>query len=166
MLSLSRCTKLSQKIRNMSSITEPHTPNYLALTSKSYPWKSLVNSTNGVYKHSVVRLSNYGDVLTTRRKIVFLADVVFVEKCNRNFVYHWVNLMTFPNAKKLYLASDPCQADVLMRQFDHIYLHEKYAKYKEAWVKNGDWVTIISEETYIKELEAHKKWAQMLFQTE
>ena len=94
-----------------------------------------------------VRLTNFGDIYPF--VTVFPdAENVFIDSCNKNFVYYWADKSTFPNAKNLYLKSHPCESIVFRRKFESINVHEAYRRYVERW--GGSNAHVVSDEEYDK----------------
>jgi hypothetical protein len=56
----------------------------------------------------------------------FLAESLFVDKSDEIFTRKYINKEIFPNVKNLYFLSDPGESDILWRNFDNIYLLDKY----------------------------------------
>ena len=86
---------------------------------------------------------------------IFTGTKLFLDACDKNFVYSWLNKDTFPNLQTVYLASHPCEPEILNRQFNEFYLHDKYEHYKKRWTLNPNNVKIISNNDYIKELSKY-----------
>ncbi len=105
-------------------ILDLSTPVSKAFNPKS--WEDLKGKT--VVNESVV-LARYGDIRPFANGPVFNCENLFVEECDENFVYYWVNQRTFPKAKNVYLNSHPCEFTVFLRKFEMIYLHESYRRH-------------------------------------
>ena len=60
--------------------------------------------------------------------------------CDKNFVYYWLSESEFPNMRKLYLSSHPCEPGVL-NGFQNInttiYLSNFFDRYKNRWADTG-----------------------------
>lgn len=66
--------------------------------------------------------------------------------CDKNFVYYWLNQRTFPNVKKIYLSSHPCDPRVLNRFPQSTLLLDKfYEEYKTRWSRDLNNIVIIEE---------------------
>lgn len=91
------------------------------------------------------------------------AKYVYMDKCNKNFVYYWLDKETFPNVKKIYLDSHPCEPCVFKRFSvgEHynpsgetpLVLSENYKEYKTRWANDFDNVTINSPDEMMKDFE-------------
>ena len=101
------------------------------------------------------------------------ARYVYLDGCNKNFVYYWLNRKTFPNVQKIYLNSHPCQSNVLHRFakykandyvtmvgiYDQRYaipivLSDNYERYKTRWFKELNNVSTMSNDKMIAEFES------------
>lgn len=81
-------------------------------------------------------------------------ETLFLDKCEKNFVYYNVNTHYFPNVKTIYCNSHPCEGQVLQRhhymyskQSDNssneisIYLTEMWMElYKKRWFSSADYI--------------------------
>jgi hypothetical protein len=82
---------------------------------------SLFYQLNGkTIKHKVVVLEGIGDIYPLAFKHDFQAEVVFVNNCDKNFVYYYANKGSFPNMKTLYLMSHPCEPYTLRQKVERI----------------------------------------------
>ncbi|BCS83515.1 hypothetical protein QLL95_gp0608 [Cotonvirus japonicus] len=111
--------------------------------------------TNKKIYNDIVILDGYPGINPTI-KPYFTCKTLFVDSCDKNFVYYFIDKSSFPFVKNLYLGSHPCEPEVLWRKFDNIYLLDKYSTYKERWSKNNDNIKIISDTDFIKELQDHR----------
>ncbi len=100
--------------------------------------------------HSVVRVKGLGDIHPFRDGPVFEnAHTIHIDRCDKNFVYYWVNHVTFPKAINVYLNSHPCDSPVLWRWKDGettIWLANRYANYKKRWADERDCVKVLPPE--------------------
>jgi hypothetical protein len=98
----------------------------------------------------VVILRNMGNIHPFRDGPIFeRAHTVYVEGCDKNFVYYWCDERTFPSAIDVHLNSHPCDPDVLWRWHigaTIIWLGRRYAEYKGRWANNRDAVKIVQED--------------------
>lgn len=102
----------------------------LRLHAHKHPWiklqgKKILNKN--------ILIKDYGDVHPFPGIMFPLAENIFMDGCYKNFVYYWANKFTFPNAKKLYLRSHPCECDVLRRDFETINMTEDFSRYADRW---------------------------------
>ena len=63
---------------------------------------------------------------------------IYVIDCDKNFVYYHINKTYFPNVEKIYLASHPCESDVLQQENVKIYLVNWYQTYYDRWAKKDN----------------------------
>lgn len=98
----------------------------------------------------VLIMKGYFDIANFNHKPFFLAKIVFIINCDKNFVYFWLNRHRFPNLETVYLASHPCELDTLYRNFKYIYLSDRYDRYKERWAKNRDNVIVMPHDDIIE----------------
>lgn len=120
------------------------------LNGKNMQWNALKKKR---INNKVVILGNFGDIHPFRNGPVFMAETVYIEWCDKNFIYYWIDETTFPHAKELYLMAHPCEPETLWREFNHIYLTERFFQYKQRWAPEQDNVTMM-EENAIKDLVA------------
>lgn len=124
----------------------------LFLKKDHVPWSHLHGK---IVKNEVVVLDNYvaGSQVVTP---VFQCKKLFLDCCEKNFVYFFANKKYFPNVTDLYLGSHPCEPEVLWRKFDNIYLLDNYSRYKKRWAENSTNVKIISNQDFINEMADHQ----------
>ncbi len=135
---------------------------------KSYiavDWSDLNNCT---VKNKNVILAKYGDIHPYKNGPIFECETLFLHSCDKNFLAYWLSKHTFPNLKKLYVGSHPSESytldkyankkgkEYIVSKFDEIYLHERFATYKQRWWPNIDNIKIISASDYDKELESYE----------
>jgi hypothetical protein len=87
------------------------------------------------------------------------AETIFMDECDKNFVYYWLNEKTFPAIEKVYLLSHPCDPQVF-RRFSQspktiIYLSDDFGQYKERWAKKQDNIIVLSHVTIKQYLQKH-----------
>jgi len=95
-------------------------------------WKNL---TGKYINNKCVEIRDCGDIHPYRNGPIFKGtETLFMNSCDKNFVYYWLNNQTFPNVKTIYLSSHPCEYPV-MRRFpqSQIYLNDWYQRYKTRW---------------------------------
>jgi hypothetical protein len=87
-------------------------------------------------------------------------ETLFLDKCEKNFIYYNVNTHYFPNVKTIYCNSHPCEPQVLQRhhymyskQSDNdeneisIYLTKMWIEfYKKRWFSSADYIQSITTE--------------------
>lgn len=84
------------------------------------------------------------------------SEEIIITHCDKNFVYYWLDRNVFPNAKKIYLNSHPCEAEVFYRKFN-IQMSDNYKSYRARWAPDSPNVNIISQ----KEMdEIISKWSE------
>ncbi|CAH6420003.1 Hypothetical protein HVR_LOCUS1056 [uncultured virus] len=123
----------------------------------SYYYSSLWSGLKGkTIRNSTVILKGFGDIHPFNNGPKFLANTLFVHNCDKNFVYYWVNKSVFPNMKKLYLMSHPCEPEVLNQRIDRIYLANSYLRYKNRWAPRCNNVTMMEYEKMETEMNSYK----------
>ena len=115
-------------------------------------WKHLFGKK---ISNKVVHLINYGDVHPCTNKPIFMAETLFVENCNKNFIYYWLHENNFPNIKKVYLLSHPCEKIVLHRKLGTIYLVGNFGNFKK-WNTECDNVKTITTDEFNNELKKYQ----------
>jgi hypothetical protein len=91
-------------------------------------WLSLKNRQ---IKNPCVEITN-GMCYSFPNGPIFESTTLFLNCCDKNFVFYWLNQRTFPNLKSIYLASHPCDYEVLHRfPQSTIYLIKKFENYKK-----------------------------------
>lgn len=108
-----------------------------------------------IIKNSTVILS-FGDIWPSKKGPIFHADTIFLDNCDKNFIYYWLDKNTFPFAKTIYLSSHPCEHDVLERDFDRIILSSNNADYKRKWAKNNDNVSVLDKKEIDDMIESYE----------
>ena len=116
-----------------------------------------------------------GEVKTFLNKIVCLrggdnshlsatfpeCETLFVINCEKNYVYYNLDTIRFPNVKKIYTNSHPCEYSVLHRHFlvngeIEIFLEEKwYHHYKDRWFSEGSYIKPLQNEKMMDELKKY-----------
>jgi hypothetical protein len=102
-----------------------------------------------------------------------VVENLFLLDCDKNFVFFWLNCSTFPNVKKIYLSSHPCDPNVFNRFIAYkTYMKEKEQKEqekkqeafaKEKRAKQGFWEAL--QEDFIKCVGMNRK-TQYTFEDE
>jgi len=86
----------------------------------------------------------------------FNCTTVILNKCDKNFVYYWLNASVFTNVENIFLLSHPCEPVVFSRWYNiersyknrsipNIYLAYYYDRYKNRWASEMDNVNILNE---------------------
>lgn len=86
---------------------------------------------NKVVLNKNLHIAGFGDVKPAEGSLL-LAETVFVENCDKNFVFNWMNKHYFPQLRTLFLASHPCEPMVLNQDYN-IYLLDRFRRYGERW---------------------------------
>jgi hypothetical protein len=95
---------------------------------------------------NTVNVQNMGSVPPFHEGPTFYAENVFLTYCDKNFVFYWLHSATFPNAKRIYLSSHPCEYDVLHRfPKGTLYLSEDYRRYKTWWAEENGRVIVVPQ---------------------
>lgn len=78
-----------------------------------------------------------GDIHPRKSYVVSFPDakVVFMNRCDKNFVYYWLRPRVFPNVERIYLFSHPCMPNYLRAfpETTEIYFSKWYEEYKTRW---------------------------------
>nr|URM61970.1 hypothetical protein [Mimivirus sp.] len=82
----------------------------LRLNQSTIPWNYLPR---GQIHNRIVAFEGYYHESVSHYPI-FNAETVFVDACDKNFVYFWIGKYMFPKIKNLYLASHPCEPCFLL----------------------------------------------------
>ena len=113
----------------------------------------------GKYNNKVVCLEGGNN---SHLKAIFpRCETLFIDDCEKNYVYYNLDTHHFPNVKKIYINSHPCEYSVLHRHFlvngeIEIFLSEKwYYYYKERWFAEGSYIKPIKSEDMEKELKKY-----------
>lgn len=115
------------------------------------------NLNNKRILNSTVILKGFGDLHPYRNGPKFSAETVYVYNCDKNFVYYWINRSTFPNVKKLYLLSHPCEPPVLNQNIPEFYLEDGYyRRYKDRWASHNDNVKSVIASDVLEEIKTYE----------
>lgn len=88
----------------------------------------------------------------------FLSKHIFVEGCDKNYVYYYVNHTNFPNLEELYLMSHPCEPNTLWRFYNKkVYLSDFYKNYKKRWAPENENLIILSHDEMLNMLNSYKE---------
>lgn len=94
--------------------------------------------------HKIVHLVGLGDI-HPRFDVKFpAAKEVWLDHCDKNFVYYWLYPSNFPQVERIYLNSHPCEYRVMHRFSSdvQIFLSSHYSSYKTRWADDLPHVTI------------------------
>jgi len=96
------------------------------------------------FNEPIVNLENCGDIHPFKDGPVFKrAHTLYINRCDKNFVYYWIEEKVFPSAKVIYLNSHPCDPRVFHRfKSATIFLNKRYQHYKERWAPNRENIVI------------------------
>lgn len=108
-----------------------------------------------IYNHTVI-LQEFGSNDPSEDKPVFKCKVLFLDKCDKNFVCFWLDRAIFPNVTDVYINSHPCEPYVLNRDLGDVYLHQRYETYKHRWWPESNNIKIISDMDYQKLLDLYQ----------
>lgn len=118
--------------------------------TKNTAWRDL--QWKKIHNKNVI-LSNYGDIHPFEGGPIFTCENLMLDGCNKNFLAYWLDKQTFPFARQVYIYSHPCDYYVLNRNFEKIYLHETFQKYKDRWWSKCDNIEIIQDSEYMRILK-------------
>ncbi|AMQ10992.1 hypothetical protein [Brazilian marseillevirus] len=84
----------------------------------------------GKYPHRVVSL--LGTSHNCPRGVSFpKCRILFVERCEKNFFFFFVNKRNFPSLEEVWLFSHPCESNIFYMQIPKVYLVGHYQSYKK-----------------------------------
>lgn len=100
-------------------------------------------------KYTTVDIKDCGDIHPFRGGPVFEnVETVFMRKCDKNFVFYWLNKHTFPKVKTIYLVSHPCEPEIFRRFPEGImYIADRYSHYVHRWADERENIKMMSENT-------------------
>jgi len=115
-------------------------------------WKSLDHK---IIVNKAVFISGCGDIHPYKNGPIFKdTETVFINRCNKNFTYYWLDKYTFPNINTIYLACHPCDDSVLNRfPKAKFYLSDRFISYKLRGAKDLNSVIIMTDTNIETELE-------------
>lgn len=134
--------------KGIIDLTKPSPKSY-----KNALWRDLQGKK--IHNKSVI-LTKYGDIHPFADGPVFACNNLVLDECDKNFLAYWLNKTTFPNAKNIYIKSHPCDRYVLNHEFEKVYLHEQYKRYKDRWWPLLDNISVINDGDYEQFLEDHE----------
>jgi len=103
----------------------------LRLHARKHPWIKLRGKK--ILNRNIL-LTQYGDIHPFPGIMFPLAENIFIDKCDKNFVYYWADKYTFPSARNLYLRARPCESEVLSRDFETMHMTNNFSRYADRWV--------------------------------
>lgn len=112
------------------------------LCGKKHQFDTLSKS---IIKNKIISIKNFANEHPTENGPVFKSELVFIDKCDKNFIYYWLNKKTFPNAQCIYLACHPCDDVVFKRNLTIKLVDNDFTK---RWQKYIPAVNIIKESHY------------------
>ena len=145
---------ISKKERERLKEKYPKEKTVLALNRSTTQW---YKPDKVEFLNEVVRLKNIACTCAGVRVKFPNCKVLFVDRCEKNFVYFYIRKRTFPNLEEVFLACSPCEPQIFYEGFKKIHLTKNYERYKERWAKNNDTVDVISEEQFKEELAKYKE---------
>ena len=104
---------------------------------------------NKIIKNNNVVVHRCYDIHPYAKAPTFInCKTVFFNQCDKNMIYYWADLGTFPNVDNIYLLeSHPCDLNVFCRFYNtgtKIYLSEEYSRYKDRWASRNSNVIVLS----------------------
>ena len=89
-----------------------------------------------------------GDIKPTKYGPIFSnCKIVFVDNCDKNFVYYWINKRRFPNINSIYIFdTHPCDSEVVNRFYDTRIKFYLCCEYKCRWDKDSDDVILLNSD--------------------
>lgn len=153
-------TDTKTSLKEVSKIIYPTAENVItSLNCKIYE----INECSIWHQHlgktidfEMVVIKNMGDIHPFSDGPVFNCKTVVVERCDKNFVYYWLNHKTFPNVTNIFLLSHPCEPNLFLRWYyiqkysqnatiPNIYLSHWYSRYKDRWASEMENVQTLNE---------------------
>ena len=127
--------------------------------------KTWIQLQNQIIRQSVIDVVGCGDIHLFESPPRFpRAEVIFMRDCDKNFVYYWLGKSTFPNVRKIYLDSHPCQYEVAHRFGEKVmlYMRKEYYNhyYGRWWDKSVPYIRPITGKNLMKALEGHGRKAK------
>lgn len=121
------------------------------------PYHSVLwNALGGkIITNPTVTLLRFGDIHPFIPRPVFLATKVFVDDCDKNFVYYWINKNTFPKLEELHLMSHPCEPEVLQTKDYTTYLSDYFINHKYRWAANNNKVIVLKHQHMEADMYSH-----------
>lgn len=109
----------------------------------------ILSQLNGkIIQNRNICIESMPDINLYNLKPKFECETLFLNECNKNFIYYNLNNKIFPYVKSVYLRSHPCEYAVI-RQFSisadpktyppgrlsylQLYVHERYQGLLERW---------------------------------
>lgn len=121
------------------------TKNYIARSGRLL--NKVVCLRGGVNSHLPARFPN--------------CETLFIDDCDKNYVYYNLDTIHFPKVKTIYLNSHPCEYSVLHRHFlvngkVDIFLTERwYHTYKDRWFSENGYIKPIKYEEMVEKMKAY-----------
>lgn len=140
-------------MREVTELKEEHTEKILVLNKRNTEWYKLEGK---VFLNKNVFLGGLFCCSAGVRVSFPNCKTLFVDKCDKNFVYFYIDKRRFPNVEEVYLNASPCDSKIFYEGFK-IHLTENYKRYKERWASRDDKVDVITEEQFNQELAKYKE---------
>lgn len=89
------------------------------LISGEQNWRVWNDLAGKIIHNKTIVLQDLGDIHPFQPGVVCKCETLFVDRCDKNFVYYWLGNQfhsleeTFPNVKTVYLGSHPCEPSTL-----------------------------------------------------
>lgn len=124
----------------------------LHLKGNTHGWSDLLKHKKILCNN--VRFSNYTG-LFTENSIFPNVENVFVENCNSGFILHSLNKHRFPNAKNLFLNSNPYFPATFCHKYDSIFVTEKFINTVECWGSYSKNSYVITSKEFYRLLDSY-----------
>ncbi len=123
----------------------------LKMNGRRQMWSQLQNE---IILNNTVHINGFEGIGGMNRP-VFMCRKLFVDNCDKNFIYYRLNKYSFPNVRELWLASHPTDPEVIHRPFDKIYLLDQYKYLQRYWAPRNTDIESVSYGRYLVELFAY-----------
>lgn len=111
-----------------------------------------------IVTNKTVILTNFGDIkpsefgpCSQNNRPIFKCNTLFLNHCDHNFAYYWLDSKTFPNLERVYINSHPSEDSVLCRKLGKIYLTEGF----EMYARNVSTINKISDQEFLRLLGSY-----------
>lgn len=104
---------------------------------------------SGYVHNKIIDIKKCGDIHAQVRPCFIGTQTVFLSDCNKNFVFYWLDRITFPNIKTIYLSNHPCEYTVLhrfKRSNCNFYLNDRFKFHKPEWDADLRHIILISDD--------------------
>jgi len=110
--------------------------------------------------NKVIQIINVAYIASHEGYPIFInAETIFLSRCDKNFVFYWLNKNIFPKVKNIYLFSHPCDPEVFYRFEDVIIYLEDYFWniYKNLWAYDVPSIISIKEDELFNILKSYNQ---------